>query len=345
MNQPNTGSSNDHDQITPRLFRLRDLHPSKNPAKSPAAPSVVAPQVQAEPPFQAEQTTLQYSPASAESHGIADEPGMTNQTAYESSEQLKSRERIERHLDASPEGRSWMESALAHRKVLVLLLLAISAALWTSREDASREGSGQQQANPDSELSLANGTLEFDPTQFDAGTLVDEGQDFFPTENTVDSGSQGLAANTNSNASNSNASSPAIAENSPALASNSLVPNPVSTTTSSAASTRLSEPLAATGDENASAGNVAIASSAPNTEPAMSQIHSTGLTVEAVSSRTPRDPVFNVASSANSAEPDNDMLNVVADTAPRQQETELTLQNSTTPNGVADWLKYLPAQP
>lgn len=340
MNQSNTGSSNDHDQTTPRLFRLRDLHPSKNPASSPAAPSVVTPQVQAEQPFQVEQTSLQYSSASAESPGITAEPGMTNETAYEPTEQLKSRERIERHLDVSPEGRSWMESALAHRKVLVLLLLAIGAALWTSRENSE-----QQKANPDPELALANGTLEFDPTQFDAGTLVDEGQDFFPTENTVDSGSQGLIANTNGNAANSNAAAPAAVGNTPALASNSLVPNSVSTTTNSAASTSLSEPLPATGDENASAGNVAIASSAPMTEPAMSQVHNTGLTAEAVSSRTPRDPVFNVASTANSAELENDMLNVVTRVAPRQQETELTLQNSATPNGVADWLKYLPAQP
>lgn len=364
MNQPNTGSPRDNDQTTPRLFRLRDLHPTTNaaPATQPI-PEQVAPAVQAN---QAEKRSGDDWVAG---HGHQANPQLRDDDAgYDSGpfggndvdseeaseEELRTRERIERHLDVSPEGRSWMESALAHRKVLVLLVLAISAAFWTSRGDQARE-----KTNPDSELAQGNGTLEFDPSQFNAGTLVEEGQEFFPSESNGGSNTQDLVANSDEPAVNSSTTnsitqtkrspdSGAAGHNhgqSAGLASNLLTPKPINNAAVSGAPSGSQNPPSR---DNAVAVTQVPPSSVSNNDLARPQTHANGLSVEAVSSRTPRDPVFYAPSSLDTPSTDGmerPEMDAVAGGAVTQRETELTLQKSSTPNSVTDWLKYLPSKP
>ena len=358
MNQPKTGSSNEYDQTTPRLFRLRDLHPPKAAtSQAAAAESVSGSSFQAQPTETAMPASVSQPVAqkiASGRHAVASEvvdqfvhdsaaESAHNQTTQDSTEEQRTRDRIERHLDVIPEGRSWMESALAHRKALVLLVIAIGAAFWTSRDE-------QQQTNPNSELAQTSGSLEFDPTQFDAGTVVDEGQDYFPSEAPSDSTSTDLIADANNPAvsppsndltppqptqpMSDNDSSPVNAQASEikinGLASDALAP---STTNDVAVSDTLNST-----QQNAVGNNPQTQPYAsPEAELAKTQIQTSGLQVQAVSSKTPHDPEFNAPSL-------EDLERAAVESASNALGTELSLRNSETPNGVTDWLKYLPPQ-
>jgi hypothetical protein len=393
MNQPKTGSSNEYDQTTPRLFRLRDLHPPKTVASpkvqadvsdqaSTMEPSIAPSAVQENPKVFSQASAIAFQTAPQQEPATQTSPSYANAAMgvieEESPDQLRTRARIERHLDSSPEGRSWMESALAHRKMLVLLLIAIGAAFWTSRAD-------QQSTDPDSAIVDGRGTLEFDPTQFDAGQIVDETADWGPIPTPIEPGSQEMVASTQGHGLISSASgtsaigdrtaprnNPHVAagvdpttagsitaapgsdlNHSSQLASNALIPGkavnpvvPAQPTNADSQSTHLQS--TPTPVESAATGTVANATTQPRTDTstsrsisADSQAAENSLAFQTVSSKTPRDPSFN----APSLEDLERAAEAAANKVPNQVATELILHDSTTPNAVGDWLKYLPSQP
>ena len=368
MNQPKTGSSNEFDQTTPRLFRLRDLHPAKTAAaQSDTANDSVPDNAPHDQTLQDQATAAGMSPPISNpvtqpmvsgQHAVVDEfvKSSIGSSAGESTEDLatgdlaeeqRTRERLERHLDVSPEGRSWMESALAHRKVLTLLAIAISAAFWTSRGD-------HDLTDTDSDLARSDRTLDFDPSQFDTGTIVDGTNDYFPSETSNNLTSENLiAGNANSSATGSNAY-PVDARTSDAqtsdvqtsdasrLASDALAPNrngdlAALEASGSGPQTR-QQPYASLGAVAHGDGFAESNSNAAQDQLAKIEIETSGLKVQAVSSKTPRDPVFGTPSF-------EDLERAAMELDPSQMSTEVGLTNSTTPNGVTDWLKYLPPQP
>ncbi|WP_146532372.1 hypothetical protein [Rubripirellula reticaptiva] len=73
--------------------------------------------------------------------------------------------------DTRPAGRTWMEAAVAHRTVLVLLGVVIGAAFWTSRRPSTRSDVDSSIAKVDQALELDSDNLI---TDFSIGDKVDD---------------------------------------------------------------------------------------------------------------------------------------------------------------------------
>lgn len=353
MKQPSTNLSSEGDLTTPRLFRLRDLHPSKTAAKpslgseasakSAAMPvdanrhaaesfqldAVVSRQVQpaavaAAANEDAFTQRFEHSNLSHRSGGGFAQDELNLGREPESTDSLNPR--THRHEIGSPEGRSWMESAITHRKVLIMLAIAVGAAFWTSRNP-------QESGTTESALVTTGGSLEFGVDQFDIGTSTNDGSAWDQVGNAVEIGNA-----VQRGATSMIASAPVSEPNAPgiATATEALSP-PVSSTGNSLATLSgnvVSQNTASVSESQSHADTRIAAERSPVQSGATeSLLAASSLDVQAVSSRTPHSPSLDI--------PSIDEL----EEAGEQSESELVVRDSATPNGVADWLRYLPQNP
>ena len=350
MNQHNTNSSSEGDLTTPRLFRLRDLHPSKttnkpsSAAEAPGQPAAMPTQTISPAPqlFHAHATTaqenafgqrLENSPAPSRQQQAVDELnlGSTPETAGSVDP------RIHRQEVGSPEGRSWMESAMAHRKVLILLAIAVGAAFWTRRNPQDPQSLDGTQSSI-----VTNGeSLEFGTDEFDLGTGASEGPGWDEPGNASDFGSNQDIASTQLSTQSTTTPQPSgptatqtltppgvPASNSLATLSGDVVPQTTTPQTAPPSYADAKTGMVQAGMVQAGMAQAPVQAAARRSSPA-----GDGLDVLAVSSSTPNTPSLDI--------PSMDELQAVVD----QSDSELVLRDSATPNGVADWLRYLPPGP
>ena len=174
----------DSTDVTPRLFRLPDLKPPVAPpqAAMQAATEVVSPVASAlnasreSLPFMGGMTGSTAANAYSDHRsGAAEERSPVSQAFTNPSAEIQpsanpsNEKQTERSLDTAPAGRSWMESAVIHHKVLVLLLVAVGAAMWTAR-------GGDDDTASDSTLADTSGLSDLDPLQIEAGQVVAQSQ-------------------------------------------------------------------------------------------------------------------------------------------------------------------------
>lgn len=353
MNQPSTNLSSEGDLTTPRLFRLRDLHPSKTVAKpslgsEPSAKSAAMPidaNRHAAEPFQPDAVVARHVHPAAVA-AAANEDAFTQRFEHSDSSQRSGggfaqdeldlgREpestesldpRTHRHEIGSPEGRSWMESAITHRKVLIMLAIAVGAAFWTSRNP-------QESDTAESALVTTGGSLEFGVDQFDIGTSTNDGSAWDQIGNADEIGNavQRGATSMIASAPVSEPSTPGIA-----TATEALSP-PASSTGNSLAtlSGNVVPQNTASFSESPSDADTRIAAARSPVQSGATEasLAASISDVQTVSSRTPHSPSLDI--------PSIDELEEAGD----QSESELVVRDSATPNGVADWLRYLPQNP
>ncbi|MGB7325968.1 MAG: hypothetical protein WBD31_13920 [Rubripirellula sp.] len=224
--------------------------------------------------------------------------------------------------DPRPAGRTWMEAAVAHRTVLVLLGVVIGAAFWTSRRPSTPSDVDSAIAKVDQALELDSDNLL---TDFSIGDKVDDLKENASTK--VSEINQTLESTIEKISDQIDDQSIAVSLD---------APTPTVTPETARPETVSSE--------TASPGNVATEQFASNLDaPAAPSLGVDAMTVSSQSSRGPSIDLPTLEDLAS----DPMVMDGASDlSAPASVNQFFTgPKPSATPAAVNDWLKYLPPAP
>ncbi|TWU50851.1 hypothetical protein Poly51_41440 [Rubripirellula tenax] len=208
--------------------------------------------------------------------------------------------------DTRPAGRTWMEAAMAHRTVLVLLAAAIGFAFWTSRGSSDPSAIDSSLAKIDDALEIDTGELAVEIPTVDSAMVANakaKAKELLPKPTEEDLSAAILAIESDA---------PPVAPTAPSVAS-------------------LSPPQPS-GNEL----------STPGFDPAMLSTKTLG--ASPVSSRTPNAMAGDIASGLPTLEDLESPANVnsgFSGTSLNGANPNVPVM-SATPSAVSDWLRYLP---